>query len=114
MNGPSIGDRTLDALPPGARRAHPRQGRGARGRTAQAEQAFRAAAAEFREFGMPFWRAVTQLDHAEWLAGGMAADGDPAALVADCRQAFEGLGAVPWLQRLERVEPSRADLTEAT
>ena len=44
---------------------------------------------------MPFWLAVTQLEHAELLGGGE----DAGRLLAEARETFERLEAVPWLER---------------
>jgi class 3 adenylate cyclase/tetratricopeptide (TPR) repeat protein len=55
------------------------------------EAGYRAAAALFRELEMPFWLAVTLLEHGE------AAGARP--LVAEAREIFERLGATPWLER---------------
>jgi class 3 adenylate cyclase/tetratricopeptide (TPR) repeat protein len=51
-----------------------------------------AAAARFREIGIPFWRAVALLEHGELT-------GDERSL-AEAREIFEGLRAAPWLERL--------------
>ncbi len=65
----------------------------------EAERRFAAAAAIFREFGMPFWLAVTLLEHAEWLGDqGRAGEGEP--LLVEARGAFERLDAKPWLERV--------------
>ena len=55
-----------------------------------------------RDLGIPFWLAVTQLEHAESLlrTGG---PGDAGALIADARATFERLRAAPWLERVEAV-----------
>ena len=46
---------------------------------------------------------MTQLEHAEWLAErGEAADA--AALQSAARSVFDRLGAVPWLERADRLE----------
>jgi class 3 adenylate cyclase/tetratricopeptide (TPR) repeat protein len=85
---------------------------GASGRDEGVEGSFRAAAAELRTAGMPFWLAVTLLDHAEWLAGqGRTADAEP--LLAEATEIFERLRATPWIQRATRLdapvaEPARA------
>jgi predicted ATPase/class 3 adenylate cyclase len=50
-----------------------------------------AAAALFREIGVPFWLAVTLLEHGELT-------GDESSL-AEAREVFEQLGAQPWLER---------------
>jgi predicted ATPase/class 3 adenylate cyclase len=60
----------------------------------------RAAAALFREFGLVFYQAVAQLEHAEWLLDqGRVDEADP--LLAEGRATFEQLGAKPWLERTE-------------
>jgi len=67
---------------------------------AQAE--FDEARRLFAESEMPFYVAVTELEHAEWLIGqARAADAEP--LLADSRATFERLGAKPWLERLDSV-----------
>jgi len=45
----------------------------------------------FRELGLPFWLAVTLLEHGELT-------GDESSL-AEAREIFEGLKATPWLER---------------
>jgi predicted ATPase/class 3 adenylate cyclase len=62
---------------------------------------FKTAASIFREYDLPFWLAVTRLEHAELLlAGGRTTEAEP--LLAEAREIFERLGAAPWLERLER------------
>jgi tetratricopeptide (TPR) repeat protein len=69
-----------------------------------AEGSFTAAAARFRELGMPFWLAVSLLEHGEWLvAEGRGLEAEP--LLDEAREIFERLKARPWLERLERVRP---------
>ncbi len=97
----------LDSLEPGdltpflqatAARSHARLG-AARGAHEQVEQRFRSAAGLFREFGFVFYVAVTQLEHGEWLVGeGRDAEAEP--LLAEARETFERLRAMPWLDRL--------------
>ena len=68
------------------------------------EPGFRLATETFRELGMPFWLAVTLLEHGEWLVSeGRAGEADP--LLAEAREIFERLGARPWLERVEAVSP---------
>jgi class 3 adenylate cyclase/predicted ATPase len=75
----------------------------ARGEQSEVEQPFKTAQGIFREYGIPFWLAVTQLEHAEWLtAQGRRGDAEP--LLAEAGDRFERLGATPWLERLARVE----------
>ena len=68
------------------------------GETRKAEKGFGAAASTFREFGMPFWLAVTLLEQGEWLASeGRGAEAQP--LLAEARETFQRLEATPWLER---------------
>jgi len=60
----------------------------------------------FRDFGAPFYVAVTQLETAERLAAAGRHD-EAAPRLAEAREIFARLGAVPWLERCEkRLEPS--------
>jgi tetratricopeptide (TPR) repeat protein len=73
----------------------------ARDQAPRVEPGFRAAADLFRELSMPFWLAVTLLEHGEWLASqDRAADARP--LLAEARENFENLKATPWLERTEK------------
>jgi len=102
---------TIEALPPGrlapSLRAHAARFR-ARvaaddGEARKAERGFAAAAATFREYGMPFWLAVTMTEHGEWLtAEDRSAEAEP--LLAEARETFERLEATPWLARLGSAE----------
>jgi predicted ATPase/class 3 adenylate cyclase len=65
------------------------------------EAGFRAAAALFRELEMPFWLAVTLLEHGE------ATGSTP--LVDEAREIFERLEATPWLSRCDALAPARAE-----
>jgi tetratricopeptide (TPR) repeat protein len=70
-----------------------------RGDREVAEAGFEAAAGMLRELGIPFWCAVTLLEHAEWLAEG--GDGQRAEpLLTEAAAGFERLGARTWLERL--------------
>jgi len=53
---------------------------------------------------MPFYLAVVQLEHGEWLTARGRPD-DAQALLAEARDTLEGLGAQPWLERLDAVVP---------
>ena len=65
---------------------------------------FEAAAAGFRELGLPFWLAVTLLEHAELLAAQDRRD-DAQPLLTEAREIFERLKAKPWIERTDRVQP---------
>jgi hypothetical protein len=61
---------------------------------------FAAATAQLRALELPFHVAVVQLEHGEWLtAQGRA--GEAAELLAEARETFERLRAVPWLERVD-------------
>jgi hypothetical protein len=95
---------TIDAVPPGLRSPYlDAQALRFRARLAGASDDAAAlyanAAARFRELEIPFWVAVTQLEHGEWLAAaGRAGETEP--LLAEAREIFERLEAAPWLERL--------------
>jgi class 3 adenylate cyclase/tetratricopeptide (TPR) repeat protein len=57
------------------------------------------AAEQFRVLGLPFWLAVSLLEHAE-------ASGDESSL-AEAREIFEELKAAPWLERIDAVGAGR-------
>ncbi len=91
----------VESLPPGVRppflEAHCHR---FRARMNGETSGFKTAAGGFREYGFPFWLAVTQLEHAEAL--GNAPEAEP--LLAEARSGFERLAARPWLERLDAVE----------
>jgi class 3 adenylate cyclase/tetratricopeptide (TPR) repeat protein len=97
---------TLDELPPGRLTPFLRAQRARfRGRSDEGDVGDEFGHAErlFGELGTPFYLAATQLEHAEWLAEqGQAGEAQP--LLAQAREAFEQLGAKPWLERLSRAE----------
>jgi class 3 adenylate cyclase/tetratricopeptide (TPR) repeat protein len=62
------------------------------------EPAFKSAASTFREFGLPFWLARTQLELAEWFHG-QGRDGDAEPLLAEAGEIFARLEAAPWGER---------------
>jgi tetratricopeptide (TPR) repeat protein len=82
-----------------------------RGRLDADEAQYSTAEALFRELELPFWLAVTQAEHGEWLANqGRTEEAQP--LLADARETFERLGAKPWLDRLETADAGpRAEVT---
>jgi predicted ATPase/class 3 adenylate cyclase len=73
------------------------------GETRKAENGFGAAASTFREFGMPFWLAVTLLEQGEWLVSeGRGGEAQP--LLDEARETFQRLEATPWLERTHVAE----------
>jgi hypothetical protein len=93
----------VEQLPPGLRppflEAHAHR---FRARMTDDEAGYKAAAGGFREYNFPFWLAVAQLEHAEWLVGrGRVTEAEP--LLTESREIFAGLEAAPWLERAERV-----------
>jgi hypothetical protein len=64
-------------------------------------------AALFREVGMPFWLAVSLLEHAEWLASRSRAD-DAEPLSREAREIFGRLRAEPWIARADALGASVA------
>ena len=57
---------------------------------------------------MPFWLALTELEHAESLIGeGRADEAEP--LLAEAREIFERLKATPWLERAAHASPPERD-----
>src|SRR5205085_1178461 len=102
----------IESVPPGLRPpslmayAHRARARLAADAEAGADH-FRAAAATFRELGMPFWLAVSLLEHAEALA----ADGRPSEAeppLAEAREIFERLRARTWLERAGAIRGDRS------
>jgi class 3 adenylate cyclase/tetratricopeptide (TPR) repeat protein len=62
------------------------------------------AAERFRALNMPFWAAIAQVERAEAVGAGRAAD----ALLGEARTTFERLGAKPWLERIGAGAPAEA------
>jgi class 3 adenylate cyclase/tetratricopeptide (TPR) repeat protein len=98
----------IEALPPGQLAPSLRaQAARFRGRLAAeagdehtASGSYAAAESIFREFRMPFWLALTEAEHGQWLVGaGRADEAEP--LLAEARETFERVDAKPWLDRLE-------------
>jgi predicted ATPase/class 3 adenylate cyclase len=78
----------------------------ARGEINGIDAGFGGAAATFREFGLVFYVAVTQLEHAEWLTEqGRSDDAQP--LAVEARETFEPLRATPWLERVAAMTATR-------
>jgi ATP/maltotriose-dependent transcriptional regulator MalT len=74
---------------------------GVRADSAEAERRFTGAVALLREIGMPFYLAVTLLEHGEWLSSRSRAE-EAEPLLAEAREIFEKLEAPPWLARCEQ------------
>jgi class 3 adenylate cyclase/tetratricopeptide (TPR) repeat protein len=92
-------------------RAHADRFRGRLAATAgdesTADGSYAAAESVFREFGMPFWLAITQTEHGEWLAGSGRSD-EAQPLLTEARETFERLDAKAWLERLDAAPRARA------
>jgi class 3 adenylate cyclase/tetratricopeptide (TPR) repeat protein len=79
-----------------------------RGNHESVEDRFRTAASLFREFGLVFHLAVTQLEDAEWLISQERAD-EAEPLLVEARQTFEQLQATPWLERTAQAAAARGE-----
>ena len=91
-----IGMPPIEKLPPGLRPPYlEAQVHRFRARLDGNEAGYRAAAARLRELGIPFWLAVTLLEHGE------------EAGLAEAREIFERLGATPWLERVSAAASDR-------
>jgi tetratricopeptide (TPR) repeat protein len=77
----------------------------AQGDAGQVAGGYKGAAGLFQELGAPFWLAVTQLEHAKWLAAqGRRAEAGP--LLDAAEPVFERLRAAPWGARLRTARRS--------
>lgn len=74
-----------------------------RGEADMVELSFTAAIAGFGDLSMPFHVALAKLELGEWLVEEGRPD-DAADLLAEGRETFERLRALPSLERVERVE----------
>jgi class 3 adenylate cyclase/tetratricopeptide (TPR) repeat protein len=94
---------SIETVPAGSRAPYlDAQARRFRARLAGDETGYEAATKQFRELGIPFWLAVTLLEHAEWLVGqGQPSQAEP--LLAEATEIFERLEARPWLERTTRL-----------
>lgn len=102
----------IDGLRPGerppylrAQAARFRARLGSTGEPGMVEPAFMEAVETFTQIGMPFWLAVTQLEHAEWLMAN-GRDAEAVRLVDDATLMFERLQARPWLDRARQSAPA--------
>jgi hypothetical protein len=90
---------SIEALRPGDRpRLLDAHARRFRSKLSGDEAGYRAAEALFRELELPFWLAVTLLEHGE--ATGSA------PLLAEARELFAKLDASAWLERVAAALPS--------
>jgi ATP/maltotriose-dependent transcriptional regulator MalT len=100
---------SIETVPAGSRPPYlDAQARRFRARLTGDGAGYEAAVAQFRELGIPFWLAVTLLEHAEWLAvQGRAAEAE--SHLDEAREIFERLEAAPWLERVTAAaaEPKR-------
>jgi tetratricopeptide (TPR) repeat protein len=78
----------------------------ARGDHAKVDEGYLRAANLFRELGLVFYLAVTQLEHAEWRFE-QGRDDDARPLLVAARETFEHLRATPWLERAARASETR-------
>ena len=74
------------------------------GDSGDVESRMRSAVRIFQDLGMPFWTGVVQLELAEQMSG-QGRPNDATALIVEARQAFRRLRAVPWLDRVQRLQP---------
>jgi class 3 adenylate cyclase/tetratricopeptide (TPR) repeat protein len=99
----------IEELPPGRRPPYlEAQAIRLRARLNRDTAGLAVAAARFRELELPFWLAVTLLEHGEWL-GEQGRSNDAEPLLAEARQTFDQLQATPWLQRAAQATPSRRE-----
>jgi tetratricopeptide (TPR) repeat protein len=78
-----------------------------RGDMKSADERLATAARELEEIEAPFNVAQILLDHAELLSGERRED-EAAPLLAQARAIFERLGARPWLERADALQPAVA------
>jgi flagellin-specific chaperone FliS len=72
-----------------------------------AAEGYTRAAAAFRELHLPFWHAITLLEHGELLIESRDAHGSEEAL-SEARAIFERLEAGPWVERIARLQEQPA------
>jgi len=109
--------RMIEAYPPGKQpqflQAHAMRFRARladrRGEAADVGALFKGAAGLFREIAVPFYMAVTLLEHGEWLERQGRAD-EATPLLDEARAVFERLHAEPWLERLGQTSGAESQL----
>jgi predicted ATPase/class 3 adenylate cyclase len=84
----------------------------ARDNNQQVDERFRAATALYVEFDLTFYRAVSQLEHAEWLTGQDRAE-EAGPLLTEAHHTFEQLQATPWRERTARALPAQREAEAA-
>jgi tetratricopeptide (TPR) repeat protein len=91
---------SIETVPAGSRPPYlDAQARRFRARLAGDGAGYEAAAEQFRQLAIPFWLAVTLLEHGELLVGqGQPSEAEP--LLAEASTIFEQLQARPWLERV--------------
>jgi class 3 adenylate cyclase/tetratricopeptide (TPR) repeat protein len=107
----------IEAYPPGKQpqflQAHAMRFRARladrRGAPADVNALFKGAAGLFREIAVPFYMAVTLLEHGEWLVGQNRTD-ESVPLLDEAQGVFERLRAEPWLQRLAKTAGAESQL----
>ncbi len=96
---------TVESRPPGLRSPFlEAQAQRFRARMSNDEAGFKSAAGGFREYGIPFWLAVTQLEHAEWLLQ-QSRGREATALFEEAHDTFVRLQATPWIDRADSLAP---------
>ena len=68
-----------------------------------AHRNFKAAIGMFREIGVPYWRALSQIEFAEALVAAGRAD-EASSLADEARDTLDRLGASTWLERLDKLQ----------
>jgi hypothetical protein len=109
---------SIEAIPPGKKpqflHAHAMRFRARlsdlRGDADQVEDGFKGAAGLFREIAVPFYMAVTLVEHGEWLVRHHRPE-EAKALLDEAREVFERLRATPWLERVDAALPAAAAAT---
>jgi len=77
---------------------------------AAAGDAYDGAASRFRSLELPYWLAVTLLEHSEFvLAADPTADAEP--MLSEARMIFEQLEALPWIERTARLSDGHATVS---
>jgi hypothetical protein len=77
----------------------------------EADRLFKRASGLFREIAVPFYLAVTQLEHSELLVG-LDRAGEARLLLEESAEISERLGAVPLRNRVSRILDSTEAFTE--